>query len=567
MFKQQDPYTYTQFLTLYDNAGSTPQAIGVLAVEYRATLYNDVQVQNQASVNQPQNQQFFLYCTQRLFLANPSNSSVAPITGSQITTEYFANYPALIQTYMRVGESGGVTLNLMDYSPHTVNTAVQQSGSNGDTTGSTTSTNSSSTTGSSYTQSSTYGTSVTVGDTFSGATASYEYSTSQTNEHSQTSGREAGTSAGKEHSISASMSIKDWGSYASVNPIYVYPTWVFGQEYPWNAIDCRYAGSKTYPGVTDAGGNVLSPANANQFELIISNSMAADLCDGTYLCPPSELSMFGVNFVMKSSWRVYVPYTSSTTVTVNHDVKYFSASHIAAVTTQNGATSYTPQVYLDKTPATLSTTDTGSPTPTFSIPLDLNVMGLDPLGVNAQSAIVGFLPVKFIPPATITPPATSAALPKIFKTIASTNDLIVENATSYGSVAGSGFSVSQASLTATWSAAQNVPYTLMLYFKVIDSTSDYTLNIKHWITGTTGVELSIVINNDTSNTITRYVTGLEGEGGDNNLLTIALRSLDFASIDYHDYLQLGLNSIAITLQPIDDAWADCGYQIRAMSIT
>ena len=195
-------------------------------------------------------------------------------------------------------------------------------------------------------------------------------------------------------------------------------------------------------------------------------------------------------------------------------------------------------------------------------------MGLDPLGVNSSSAIVGFLPVKFIPPATITPPATSATLPLKFKTIAATNDLMIQNATDYGSLTTSGFSVSQASLTANWSSTQNIPYTLVMYFKVIDSVSEYTLNIKHWTTQATGVQLTIVINEDTSNTIIKYVTALEGEGGDNNLLSIALRDLDFASIDYHDYLQLGLNSISIKMEPINDNWSsDCGYQIRAVSIS
>ena len=184
------------------------------------------------------------------------------------------------------------------------------------------------------------------------------------------------------------------------------------------------------------------------------------------------------------------------------------------------------------------------------------------------AAIVGFLPSKFIPPAAITPPATTATLPLAFKTIAATNDLMIENATDYGNLTTSGFSVSQANLTASWSSTQDVPYTLILYFKVIDSVNEYTLNIKHWVTGTTGVQLTLVINGDTSNTITKYVTALEGEGGDNNLLSIALRALDFASIDYHDYLQLGLNSIAITIAPVDGNWsADSGYQIRAISIT
>ena len=105
MFKRQDPYTYTQFMTLYNNGSGTAQPIGVLAVEYRVAVYDDVQVQNQASVNLPQNQQFFLHCTQRVFLTNTGNSSVAPITGSTLATEYFANYPALIETFMQVANS------------------------------------------------------------------------------------------------------------------------------------------------------------------------------------------------------------------------------------------------------------------------------------------------------------------------------------------------------------------------------------------------------------------------------------------------------------------------------
>ena len=56
------------------------------------------------------------------------------------------------------------------------------------------------------------------------------------------------------------MSVKDWGSYATINPVYLYPTWVFGQEYPWNAIDCRYATGATYPGVRDAGTAIICPS-------------------------------------------------------------------------------------------------------------------------------------------------------------------------------------------------------------------------------------------------------------------------------------------------------------------
>jgi hypothetical protein len=559
MFNSQDPYSYTQFITLYDNANSKSPSIGVLAVEYRVSLYNDVRTRNQKSVTLPQNQQFLLCCTQRLFLVNPGNSSVAPITGSTLANEFFANYPALIETYMKVAESSGVTLDVMDYSPHTVNTAVTTSGTTGNSTGATQGTSSSSTTGSSYTESSTYGVSVTVGDTFSGATASYDSSTSKTTDQSKTSGYESGVSMGKENSSSASMSIKNWGSYASVNPVHRHPTWVFGQEYPWNAINCRYAGSETYPGVPG-----FSDPNNNQFLMTIANSMIANLCDGVMLYPPSELSMFGINFVMKCNWRVCVDDTASTEITLIHNIDYFSASHIAV---KLGET-YTPHVYLDKVPSKLSISPDSTNTHTFTVKLDLNIMGLDPLGVNTTAAIIGFLPRKLIPPAVIAPPATSAPLCNTFKTISSTNDLLIENATFYGSQSTSGFTVSQAHLTANWSDTQNTPYNLILYFKIIDSVREYTLYMKHWATQATIIELTFVINGDTSNTIIKYVTALEGEGGDNNILSIALRDLDFGSIHYHDYLQLGLNSISITMKPIENSWSsNCGYQIRAISIT
>jgi hypothetical protein len=98
----------------------------------------------------------------------------------------------------------------------------------------------------------------------------------------------------------------------------------------------------------------------------------------------------------------------------------------------------------------------------------------------------------------------------------------------------------------------------------VDAVEEYSLYVKHWITGSVGVILSITVNEAT--TITRYVTACEAEGGDNNLLTIALRDLDFVSIDYHDYLQLGLNKVVIDMSPIGDNYESCVYQIRAVAV-
>jgi hypothetical protein len=545
MFRKKDPYSYTQFWSLFLNTkDNDPQAIGFISLEYQVALYNDVQVLDNQSVNQPPNQQFILTCTQRILLTNPNNSSVAPVKVDSSAGEAFNNYPVLLTASISIPTTStdGLTLNLLDYSPHTVNTAVQQNTSTGTSTG--TEASSSSTTGSSHAQSSSYTVSATVGGSYrdglsASVTGSYEHGSTVTTDNSKTAGKSLSNSA--DSSSSASMSIKDWGSYASVNPFYTYPSWVFGQEFPWNAIECRYASQEE--AVNSYG----------QVPMCISASMKANLYDQVFLYPPSELSMFGLNFVMTASWRVYVEYGASTEITLNHFVDYYSASH----TFSDGSV----KVYMDLNSTKLEVEDeTGKLVPP-SITLDLNIMGLDPLGVNSDAAIVGFIPSKFIPPVSGTAPA-----PQTFKTISATNDLIIENTTDYSKGDISGFTVSQTCLTALWSDAQDFAYQITLFFKIIDSVNDYTLYIKHWLTKTTGVRLQVVVNGDTSNTITKYVDAIEGEGGDNNLLSIALRNLDFASIEYHDYLRLGLNSVTITMEPIDQGWSSCGYQIRAVSI-
>ena len=92
--------------------------------------------------------------------------------------------------------------------------------------------------------------------------------------------------------------------------------------------------------------------------------------------------------------------------------------------------------------------------------------------------------------------------------------------------------------------------------------------MKHWKLGSDDIKLTIVVNED--NTIVKYVDAREGEGGEDNLLSISLRDLRYASGDFHDYLQLGLNCIKITIEPASGQFADRdgygSYGIRAISI-
>jgi hypothetical protein len=213
MFRKQDPYSYTQFQTLYINKESTPKPIGLIALEYQVALYNDVQVLNEGSVTQSNTQQFVLKCTQRILLQN-ADTSLSPILPEPPEKyETYIDYPVLFKAGINIPTTG-LALELLDYSPHTVNTSVQQSTSHADGSQTGTGTTTSNTTGTSNSQSSTYGVTVTAGDTFSGVAASYEYSTSSTHEQSNTNEKSSSASASKDSSASASMSVKNWGAYA-----------------------------------------------------------------------------------------------------------------------------------------------------------------------------------------------------------------------------------------------------------------------------------------------------------------------------------------------------------------
>jgi hypothetical protein len=287
--------------------------------------------------------------------------------------------------------------------------------------------------------------------------------------------------------------------------------------------------------------------------------MAAQLQDSGTLFPPSQLSMFGVNFVMKAVWLVTIDDTASDELRLHHQINYFSASHVL-VGSGNAAT---VQVFLDQKPTVLNDVN-GQP---LSTTIDLPLMALDPLAFQSKTAIMGFIRNTFV---ILPMRATTFAAPVPFKAISSANNLVIVDSTDYfrPSVPGSGFGFLPGETALTTFFTENCSVLSMtLYFKVVDTKYNYTLFLKHWKASVAGVMLVFTINGDTDNAITRYVDAREGEGGENNLLSVALRDQNYASIDFHDYLQLGLNSIRIAISPIDGgALADCHYQVRAISI-
>jgi hypothetical protein len=451
----------------------------------------------------------------------------------------YENYPVLINCLISLPSDVIHNVELVEYSPQTVNTKIHSSSVNGSTDGQTNSRSSSNTVGSSTSQTNSYGATIST----ESASINYEHSATVAQERSSTVGNEFANSRTQDASESAAMSMKDWGAYALINAATKTPSWSFGQEYPWDCIVCRK---------TDDERN---PKNNEQTKIVLPGEMIARLYDGASLCPPSQLAMFGFNFVMKVVWLVTVADESASDIAVKHSLNFFSGSH-AVVDKKVG-------VYLDKQPAVLTTDDTSGLTTTLNLP----IMALDPLGVRQTSAVVGFVPARFfVPPArsTLDSPAS-----RFIITSTANNLLIIDN-TVYPSPSpsdvGLGFDMAETALSATFTK-NCTALKIVIYFKVVDTSSDYSLFVKHWKAGKSGVKLTLSINGDETSSIKKYIDDGEAIGGEKNLLSIALRNQDYASVDYSDYLQLGLNSVEITIEPLSiENLSDCVYQIRAISI-
>jgi hypothetical protein len=539
MFSSKDPYT----LTSYRNLTKGGVIVGILATRYEAHVFNDVQLSAALSPQKPVNQQFKVTCTQRICITGSLGPPPIYDSTSAAPNITDVNYPVILKAFMLLEQSDVVTLELLEYSPQTVNASVQQSQSGGATNATNTST--STTNGSSFSQSNTYGASASV--SAQGLSVTVDASETSTREKSVSRTGETGASRSAEHSDAESMSVKEWGAYASFDYATNSPVWTFGQEFPWNALQSRTSGTTPEPTFTDWTAD-------SRTNVQISQAMQANLFDGITLRQPSDLSTYGFNFVCKAIWRVYADSSvaQSTTITVDHPLYLYFADHFLIGTT--------PAVFMDAAGTQLQAE--GAPDLNNAITFDLNLLALDPVGVNNDAAAMGFIPSRFIPTG-----AAGEDLPLNFKILSRTNDLMITDSTAYASGDFTGFSPGNNCLVVGWPHQQK-PFELSLFFKVIDLVEEYTLNLKHWILegeGGGGVKLTFTINGDTDNQLVRYVQELEGSGGENNMLSIALRDLDFSSINYHDFLVLGLNSITMKIEPANAYWTS-QYQLRAVSV-
>ncbi|KVE31726.1 hypothetical protein [Burkholderia sp. TSV86] len=110
----------------------------------------------------------------------------------------------------------------------------------------------------------------------------------------------------------------------------------------------------------------------------------------------------------------------------------------------------------------------------------------------------------------------------------------------------------------------STPVSLTVNFKVLDTANNYALFLMNWIgTQSSACKLTVTING--LYTVTVYVDAAEGQGGQNNVTSIDLRNTDFTSINFHDYLVLGLNQVQITAEPTNSTQKN-QYTLFAMAI-
>ena len=496
---------YTKRITAELTSDGNP--VGQATVQYEVHRYID-------TTNLTETTSYLVTCIQRLTVPNSKHEIPNPSV-----VQSYALYPALLISKITINNTGNPTDPpptppplLVDYEPRTLNASVNTALNS--SAGSNAGTSQQYTSGSSYAQTNSHGFRISGGFFGDAPTGdlSYDHSKSATTERSQaeTSGTTLDTSS--QLGSSSEMSIKDWGSYAQLDVDDPNVSWIWGQEYPWNVLQFN------------------APANGSDSYILLPPFVQQRLLDTSdaknpVLNPPSELSLLGVDFVSQATWLITPtsPTVSGNTISFTHDLTVGQGTHSMVA---GDATEVT---------ALLRTFDV---VPIQSGPIELPLYGLDPL---SAPSVLGFVADQFVV-------APSPGNNGTFAIIADANDLLIR---------GSGFTkIMETDFSLT------EPVQMTVYFKVTEPNSDINLSLKNWIVGTVPCQLTIKINDATP--LLRYVDAPETSGGSDNITVVALRYKNFTSVNYCDYLKIGLNQVTITIAP--NSTAGSQYQLLAIAV-
>jgi len=499
---------------------TVPEQIGVLASLYEVKEYRDLRQSYGAAGpvgGLKAMRGYIVSLHQKLSLSSTLANSFNAL--NQVTS--YSGYPVLaVQMVTPSTTAAGLQFIIEDYHPRTLNASVSTSGNQSTSADQANSVQYSS--GSSLAVTNSYEVSDSVGffgeAATGGVSASMGHSTTSTTEQSKSQGHTSSQSA--LNGTGASMTVKDWASYAFLDSAKQTLSWVWGQEYPWNVIDYRNL-----------------QATAPQIDM--PPFVGKRLWDGTFLYPPSELSQFGVDFVATARWIFTLEGDAATTdeiVAFDHAITYWQGTH-------------------DSKGASLVIAAANKAVDTVS--LNLPLLALDPILATGSrnGAIVGFVKGEFI-----CAPASNGAP---FRAKSGANTLYVT---------GSGFDAPATNDTVLSASAVTAaaPAQTTLYFKVTDELVELALHLKHWKLTDAGCVVTILVNEPDPahpvSPIVRHVDARESGSGTDNLTSVTLRSKDYTSNDFYDYLVVGLNTVTITVTPAEGQ-TTAGYALRAVAIS
>nr|WP_173476924.1 hypothetical protein [Leptospirillum ferrooxidans] len=375
---------------------------------------------------------YVLHCKHRIIIPNATNYSPGPNADKG-----YKDYPAIVTNSIQITVPEGAKVNLRQIFPKTLNSSVNTSLSQ--QTASTSSKSVQSTNGSNTSQSNTFGVNVSGGISSGFPDFSVGVNYSHGWDSGTSSSRTTGSDTSRQNGSSSdeSMSIKDWNSYGYMDKDAEKPSWIWGQSYPWDVIQYNQS--------------------LGEHTISLPSFIKDRMVDGEQVLPPSQLSLFGVDFIMTAAWLISFPegITSPDEVKLSHSMAYYTASHFIF--------SGTPAFELQEA----ATAEYDSPS------LEMSTYALEPLhsGDAKNGAAVGFTVNPFI-----YPPTTHSSN---FKIVSAANNL---------QVTGTGF---DSSMTADFSCLPS----LTVNFKVLDTTNDYALLFMSWIgANSSACKLTVTIN-------------------------------------------------------------------------
>ena len=113
---------------------------------------------------------------------------------------------------------------------------------------------------------------------------------------------------------------------------------------------------------------------------------------------------------------------------------------------------------------------------------------------------------------------------------------------------------------------------LEVNFKVLDPNLPLVLFLRHWKTEDSSVRMRITVDGDDElgglggAVIERHIDSKMISGGSENVTQIVLRSKDFGSYEFFNYLRLGLNRLRIELAASDGDANRCGYVLHSIAV-